>query len=54
MKVCIVGASGKLGKYTVQHALDRSYETDSVAEWMTLIFQLVGITRRVERGFLFS
>ena len=26
MKVCIVGASGKLGKYMVQHALDRSYE----------------------------
>ena len=26
MKVCIVGASGKLGKYMVQHALDRGYE----------------------------
>jgi putative NADH-flavin reductase len=25
MKVCIVGASGKLGKYMVQHALDRGY-----------------------------
>ena len=24
-KVCIVGASGKLGKYMVQHALDRAY-----------------------------
>jgi NAD(P)-dependent dehydrogenase (short-subunit alcohol dehydrogenase family) len=24
-KVCIVGASGKLGKYMVQHALDRGY-----------------------------
>src|SRR5437016_12725957 len=23
MKVCIVGASGKLGKYMVQHSLDR-------------------------------
>ena len=26
MRVCIVGASGKLGKYMVQHALDRGYE----------------------------
>jgi hypothetical protein len=26
MKVCIVGASGKLGKYMVHHALDRGYE----------------------------
>jgi NAD(P)-dependent dehydrogenase (short-subunit alcohol dehydrogenase family) len=25
MKVCIVGASGKLGKYMVQHAVDRGY-----------------------------
>ena len=25
MKVCVVGASGKLGKYMVQHALDRGY-----------------------------
>ena len=25
-KVCIVGASGKLGQYMVQHALDRGYE----------------------------
>lgn len=26
MKVCVVGASGKLGRYMVQHALDRGYE----------------------------
>src|ERR1700757_1488906 len=26
MKVCIVGASGKLGRYMVQHALYRGYE----------------------------
>jgi hypothetical protein len=26
MKVCIVGASGKLGQYMIQHALDRGYE----------------------------
>jgi hypothetical protein len=30
MKVCIIGASGKLGKYMVQHALDRDYEVVGV------------------------
>ncbi len=30
MKICIVGASGKLGKYMVQHALDRGYEVVGV------------------------
>jgi NAD(P)-dependent dehydrogenase (short-subunit alcohol dehydrogenase family) len=30
MKVCIIGASGKLGKYMVQHALDRGYEVVGV------------------------
>lgn len=30
MKVCIVGASGKLGKYMVQHALDRDHEVVGV------------------------
>lgn len=29
-KVCIVGASGKLGKYMIQHALDRGYEVVGV------------------------
>jgi NAD(P)H-binding len=29
-RVCIVGASGKLGKYLVQHALDRGYEIVAV------------------------
>ncbi len=29
-QVCIVGASGKLGKYMVQHALDRGYEVVGV------------------------
>jgi NAD(P)-dependent dehydrogenase (short-subunit alcohol dehydrogenase family) len=30
MKVCIVGASGKLGQYMVQHALDRGHEVAGV------------------------
>ena len=30
MRVCIVGASGKLGQYLVQHALDRRYEVVGV------------------------
>ena len=30
MKVCIVGASGKLGRYMVGHALDRGYEVVGV------------------------
>ena len=30
MKVCIVGASGKLGQYMIEHALDRGYEVVSV------------------------
>src|SRR5439155_2996143 len=30
MKVCIIGASGKLGQYMVQHALDRGYEVVGV------------------------
>jgi len=29
-RVCIVGASGKLGQYMVQHALDRGYEVVAV------------------------
>jgi uncharacterized protein YbjT (DUF2867 family) len=29
-KVCIVGASGKLGRYMVQHALDLGYEVVGV------------------------
>ena len=30
MKICIIGASGKLGKYMVQHALDRGHEVVGV------------------------
>ena len=30
MKVCIVGASGKLGRYMVRHALGRGHEVVGV------------------------
>lgn len=30
MKVCIVGASGKLGRYMIRHALDRGYDVVAV------------------------
>ena len=30
MKICVIGASGKLGKYLVQLALDRGYEVVGV------------------------
>src|SRR5207253_3051320 len=30
VKVCVVGASGKLGRYLVQHALDRGHEVVGV------------------------
>jgi hypothetical protein len=29
-RICIIGASGKLGRYMVQHALDRGYEVVAV------------------------
>lgn len=49
MKVCVVGASGKLGRYMVRHALDRGWEVvgvcreqsvgklDDVADRITLV-----------------
>jgi hypothetical protein len=30
LKVCVIGASGKLGRYMVQHALNRGYEVVAV------------------------
>lgn len=35
-KVCIVGASGKLGRYMVRHALDRGYEVVAVCRVKSL------------------
>lgn len=35
-KICIVGASGKLGRYMVQHALDRGYEVIGVCREQSL------------------
>lgn len=37
MKVCIVGASGKLGRYMVQHALDRGYELVGVCREKSVV-----------------
>jgi NAD(P)-dependent dehydrogenase (short-subunit alcohol dehydrogenase family) len=36
MKICIVGASGKLGRYMVRHALDRGYEVVGVCREKSL------------------
>jgi hypothetical protein len=36
LKVCIIGASGKLGRYMVQHALDRGYEVVGVCRERSL------------------
>lgn len=36
-KVCIVGASGKLGRYMVRHALDRGYEVVAVCREASVI-----------------
>jgi NAD(P)-dependent dehydrogenase (short-subunit alcohol dehydrogenase family) len=36
MKVCIIGASGKLGRYMVRHALDRGHEVVGVCRERSL------------------
>lgn len=37
-KVCIVGASGKLGRYMVRHALARGYQVAGVCREGTIVF----------------
>ncbi len=46
MRVCIVGASGKLGKYMVQHALDRGYEVVAVCREQS-VGKLAGFGDRI-------
>jgi NAD(P)-dependent dehydrogenase (short-subunit alcohol dehydrogenase family) len=46
MRVCIVGASGKLGQYMVQHALDRGYEVVGVCREES-VPKLDGFNRRI-------
>lgn len=36
-KVCIIGASGKLGKYMVRHALDHGYEVVAVCRAQSVV-----------------
>src|SRR5437764_5045469 len=59
MKVCIVGASGKLGRYMVQHSLDRGYEVvgvcreqsvEKLAAYMDRITVMPGATN--DRGVI--
>jgi hypothetical protein len=37
MKVCIVGASGKLGQYMIQHCLDKGYEVVGVCRSKSVV-----------------
>jgi NAD(P)-dependent dehydrogenase (short-subunit alcohol dehydrogenase family) len=46
MKVCIVGASGKLGQYLVQHSLDRGYEVVGVCREQS-VDKLDGFKERI-------
>jgi NAD(P)-dependent dehydrogenase (short-subunit alcohol dehydrogenase family) len=45
-KICIVGASGKLGQYMVQHALDRDYEVVGVCREIS-VSKLNAFKRRI-------
>ena len=45
-RVCIVGASGKLGRYLVQHALDRGYEVVAVCREVSVV-KLVEFSGRI-------
>jgi hypothetical protein len=45
-RVCIVGASGKLGRYMVAHALDRAYEVIGVSRKRS-VPKLAGFSGRI-------
>ena len=47
MRVCVVGASGKLGRYMVQHALDRGYEVVGVCRKQS-VGKLDDVAGRIE------
>jgi hypothetical protein len=46
MRVCIVGASGKLGQYMIQHALDRGYDVVGVCREQS-VGKLEGFAGRI-------
>ena len=46
MRVCIVGASGKLGRYMVQQSLDRGYEVVGVCRQQS-VGKLDAFKRRI-------
>ena len=46
MRVCIVGASGKLGQYMIQHALDRRYDVVGVCREQS-VHKLDGFKGRI-------
>ena len=46
MRVCIVGASGKLGQYMVQHALDRGYEVVGVCREQSVALKCLYLVTR--------
>ena len=47
LKVCVVGASGKLGRYMVQHALDRGYQVVAVCREVS-VDKLAEFSARIE------
>jgi len=52
MKVCIVGASGKLGQYMIRHCLDRDYEVVGVCREQSIEKLAAYKDRiRIEPGF---
>lgn len=46
MRVCIVGASGKLGQYMIRHALDRGYDVVAVCREQS-VAKLAGFQGRI-------